>query len=88
MFVGGIALLVNTVTIIALYFIGNIILAPIIDWAEKTNVTETGTIVPISDTTYIFPAIFGLLIIMEIVIIISFVVIIGRRNVVEEYAEY
>ena len=85
MFVAGIALMVNTIAILALYFIGDVILAPIVKWAEETNVTQTSAIVPIGDMTYIFPGIWGLLLIMEIICIISFAVVIGRRTQYDDY---
>ncbi len=84
MFVAGIALMVNTISVLALYFIGDVILAPIVKWAEETNVTQS-SIVPIGDMSYIFPAIWGILLVMEIICIVAFAVVIGRKTRYDDY---
>ena len=86
MFVAGVALIVNTTACIAMYFIGNVILAPIVDWAETSNLTrDMPAVLPISDMTYIYPAIWGLLLIMEVICVVGFFVVIGRRPTYEYY---
>jgi hypothetical protein len=84
MFVATVALLVNTFVIMLLYFIGNITLGPIVNFAGKYFNTSAQQAIPMWDITYIPSAIFSLLLIFEIVIIISFVVVVGRRTVVDD----
>lgn len=78
--VGGIALLVNTVAITICYFVGNSILGPLL------KLVSTLPIAPVLqegmwELTYIFPAFFALLLIFEVIIIVSFVYILFRRQV-------
>jgi len=83
MFFESLALIINTFIIGLMYFLGNLILAPFLDAVGKyVNVNQT---IPMWDMTYIIPAIWGLLLIMEIIIIIAFFVVIGRRVVVDDY---
>jgi hypothetical protein len=77
MFMAIIALIVNTFIILVMYFVGNVTLAPIFNWAA--NATTSAQIVPMYDISYIPSSIFGLLLIFEVVIIISFFVVAGRR---------
>ena len=83
MFLATTALLVNTFVIFLMYFVGNIIIAPIVNWAG-TAITGTQA-VPRWDMTYIIPSIWGLLLCLEIVIIVSFFIVTGRRQVIDEY---
>jgi hypothetical protein len=83
MFLALTALIVNTFVIIIMYFVGNMIIAPIVNWAG-TAVTGPQA-VPMWDMTYVIPAIWGLLICLEIVIIISFFIVTGRRAVIDDY---
>ena len=78
--VAGIALLVNTFAIIVMYFIGNAILGPILAFASKFPI-HPSLQQSMWETSYIYPAFFGLLFVFEIVIIISFVYMLGRRQV-------
>ena len=77
---GGLILLVNTFAIAVCYFVGNSVLGPILDFVSKFPIAE-----PLKasfwEVTYIFPAFFALLLIFEIIIIISFVYILARRQV-------
>ena len=82
MFLGVIALIVNTFVMILMFFVGNVVIAPIVNWAGKA-ITGSSAI-PMWDMTYIIPAIWGLLIAFEVVIIIAFFVITGRRTVVDD----
>jgi len=83
MFLASLALIINTFIIGLMYFLGNLILSPIMDAFGK-YVTGPQAI-PMWDMTYIIPAIWGILLIMEIIIIISFVVVIGRRVTYDDY---
>ncbi|MCJ7723218.1 MAG: hypothetical protein MUP03_03705 [Anaerolineales bacterium] len=83
MFLAVTALIVNTFLIIVMYFVGNVLLAPIVKWAG-TAVTGPQQ-VPMWDATYIIPAIWGLLLACEVVIIISFFIVVGRRQVIDDY---
>ena len=83
MFLAGTALIVNTFIILLMYFVGNMILAPIINWAG-TAVTGPQTI-PMWDMTYIVPTIWGILLALEVVCIISFFIVTGRRQVIDDF---
>ena len=83
LFLAIIALLVNSFVIILMYFVGNMIIAPIVNWAG-TAVTGPQA-VPLWDVTYIVPTIWGILLCLEIVIIVSFFVVTGRRQVIDDY---
>ena len=83
MFLAGLALIINTFVIGLMYFLGNVILAPILDAFGKY--VDSSQAIPMWDMTYIIPAIWGILLIMEIIIIIAFFVVVGRRTVVDEY---
>lgn len=78
--VGGIVLLVNTFAIVVSFFIGNAILGPILAFAAKFPI-HPSLQASMNETTYIFPAFFALLLIFEIIIIVSFVYILARRQV-------
>lgn len=81
--ISSIALVVNSFIILVFFFLGNLILAPIIGAFEKA-VLGPQTI-PMSDMTYIIPYIWAILLLMEIVCIISFLIVVARRNTVEDY---
>ena len=83
MFLAILALVVNTFVIILLYFVGNMILAPIINWAG-TAITGP-QVVPLWDTTWIVPTIWAILLTLEVVIVISFFIVVGRRQVIDDY---
>ncbi len=83
MFLAITALIVNTFVIGLMFFVGNAILAPIINWAG-TAITGPMS-VPLLDMTYIIPTIWGFLLALEAVIIISFFIVVGRRQVIDEF---
>jgi len=85
MYIAGLALIVNTFTIALMYFLGNVILAPILNGLGK-YITGNQTI-PMYDIGFIMPAIWAILLIMEIIIVVSFLVVVGRRVTVEDYYE-
>lgn len=78
--VGGIALLTNTFAIIVCYFVGNAILGPILAFASNYPI-HPALQASMWETTYIYPTFFGLLLVFEVIIIISFVYILARRQV-------
>ena len=78
--VAGIALLVNTFAIIIMYFVGNAVLGPILAFASNFPI-HPALRESMWETSYIYPTFFGFLLIFEIVIIISFVYMLGRRQV-------
>jgi hypothetical protein len=83
MFLAGTALLVNSFVIAIMYFVGNVIIAPIVSWAG-TAITGP-TAVPLWDMTYIQSFIWAFLLILEIVCVISFFIVTGRRQVIDDY---
>ena len=83
MFLATVALIVNTFVIILMYFVGNIVIAPIVNWAG-TFITEPQA-VPLWDMTYLIPTIWGILLSLEVVIIVSFFIVVGRRQVIDDY---
>lgn len=78
--IGGLVLLVNTFAIIICYFVGNSILGPLLNMVSTFPMADTLK-ASFWEVTYIFPAFFGFLLIFEVVIIISFVYILARRQV-------
>ena len=83
MFLAGLALVINTFVIGLMYFLGNVILAPFLSAMEQY--VNSSQPIPMWAMTYIIPAIWALLIIMEIVIVIAFFVVVGRRVTVDDY---
>ena len=77
---GGILLLVNTFIITCMYFIGNTILTPILKFVSTFPIADQLK-ASFWEITYIFPFIFGLLLIFEVIIIVSFIYILARRQV-------
>lgn len=77
---GGILLLTNTFIITCMYFIGNTILTPILQFVSNFPIADQLK-ASFWEVTYIFPFIFGLLLIFEVIIIVSFVYILARRQV-------
>jgi hypothetical protein len=76
MFVAGTALIVNTIIIIVMYFINNAVLGPFLDAVSKLGMKQ---VFPMSDMTWVFPYIFAMLLIFEIIIIIAFFAVLARR---------
>jgi hypothetical protein len=83
MFIAGLALIVNTLIILTMYFVGNLIMGPLMDALGKF-VTGPQTI-PMWDMTYIMPAIWAILLCMEVIIIIAFFIVAARRTVVDDF---
>jgi hypothetical protein len=83
MFLATVALLVNTFIMACMYFVGNVIVAPIVDWAGKTITGPTA--VPLWDSTYIQPFIWAFLLILEVVCVISFFIVTGRRQIIDDF---
>ena len=78
--VAGILLLTNTFIIIVMYFVSNAILGPILDFASKFPI-HPALQESMWETSYIYPVVFGILLIFEVIILISFVYMVGRRQV-------
>ena len=83
MFIAGLALVTNTLVILIMFFLGNVVVAPILNRLEQI-VTGPQTI-PLWDMTYIIPSIWAILIIMEIICIISFGIVSARRVGVDDF---
>ncbi len=83
MYVASIALVTNSMVILILFFLGNIILAPIVNQLER--IVTGPQAIPMWDMSYIIPSIWSILIIMEIVCIIAFFVVSARRTVIDDY---
>jgi hypothetical protein len=78
--VAGIILFVNTFVIIVSYFIGNAILGPILSVVSQFPI-HPALQSSMWEVTYIFPSFFGLLLVFEVVSIIGFAILLGRRQV-------
>jgi hypothetical protein len=83
MWLAGIALLVNTLIIITLFFIGDLILAPIINTLSQWIIGPQT--IQMWDITYIMPFVWILLLVMEIVCVISFFIVSARRVSVDDF---
>ena len=86
MFFGTTALIVNTFVILVLFFVSNVVMAPILKWYTNSTLgSASAAVLQPWDITYIFSYIFGLLIIYEIVIVIVYFAIVGRRTEVDDF---
>jgi hypothetical protein len=83
-FLAGLALVINTVIIIILYFVCNAFLGPFVHAMENV-VTGANQVIPIGPFTWIFGFVFSLLLIFEIILVIAFIAVVGRRTVYDEY---
>jgi len=83
MFMAGLALIINTLVILVLYFVGDLILAPLLN--QLSTFILGPQAIPMWDMTYIMPAIWAILLCMEVIIIIAFFVVAARRTVVDDY---
>jgi uncharacterized protein HemY len=83
MYIATLALILNSFLILVLFFLGNIILAPIFSQLEKMVVGPQT--IQMTDIGYITPAIWAILLLMEIVCIIAFLATVARRDTVEDY---
>jgi hypothetical protein len=84
-YIAGLALAVNSMLIGIMLFVGQVVLAPII--GVLTKFVTGNQAIPMSDVQFLFPSIWAILIIMEIVCAFSFVVVAFRKNEVG-YEEY
>jgi hypothetical protein len=82
-FLAGLALIINTIAIFVLYFVNNASLGPFIKALEAVS-KQIGGPLSLGDFTYLFPFIFWLLLIFEVICIIAFVVVAGRRTVYDD----
>jgi hypothetical protein len=78
LYIAGLALTVNSILLAIMLFVGQVILAPILNALMKLTVGSQ--IIPMSDMTYILQVIWVIIILMEIVCIISFIAVLSRRN--------
>lgn len=83
MFLGTTALIVNSFVLIIMAFVNAVVLGPILSWAG--SVVTGPQAVPMWGMTWLPVAIFGLLGIYEIVLVIAYFVITGRRGTVDDY---
>jgi hypothetical protein len=81
MFLSGLALLINTLVILTMYFVMNVTIGPVLKFAGDYFAANPPPI-DMSSITYIFSAIFFVLIALEVVFIIAFVAVIFRRETV------
>lgn len=86
MWLSGLALICNSFVILVMFFVGEVVLSPIIG-ALEGFITGPQP-VPMSDISYLIPSIWAILIIMEIVCVISFLVTSARRSTVDDYGVY
>ena len=86
MFFGTTALIVNTFVILILFFIYNVLLGPIINWYSNSTLSSaSAAVLHPWDLTYLFGYIVGLLLIYEVVIIVVYFAIVGRRTEVDDF---
>ena len=78
--VGGIALFVYTIVVIMFYYVGNAILAPILEIAAKWNI-HPSLQASMWETSYIYSTFFSMLLIFWILAVVGFVYILARRQV-------
>ena len=83
MYIAGLVLATNTFVILVLFFLGNVVIGPVIYRLEQ--IVTGPQAIPMWDMTYIIPAIWAILIIMEIICIIAFFVVAARRTVIDDY---
>jgi len=82
-FLAGLALTINTIAIMMLYFAINSFLGPYTAALEHINAIIGGPL-KMGEFTYLYPYIFAVLLIFEIIMIIAFIVVVGRRTVYED----
>lgn len=82
-FLAGLALIINTIAIFVLYFINSAFLGPFVTAIDNLN-TLIGGPLQIGEYTYLIPYIFGLLLVFEVIIIVAFIIVIGRRTYYED----
>ena len=84
MFLAGLALIVNTVVIFILYYVCSIFLGPFVQAITKLSFASSGPLT-LGSLTYIVEFVFALLLIFEIILVIAFIVVVGRRTTYDEY---
>ena len=82
MFLAGIALIVNTMVILILYFVSNAFLAPLLN--TMMSIVKGPQAIPIGQFTYLFPFLYGILLVFEVILIIAFFVVVGRRETIDD----
>lgn len=82
-FLAGLALIINTIAIFVMYFVNNAFLGPFVEAIDDLN-AKIGGPLQIGEFTYLFPYVFGVLLIFEIIIIVAFIIVVGRRTYYED----
>lgn len=77
-YMSALALIVNTLILIVLTFVSNIVVAPILNALSKFVTGQQA--IPMADMTYLIGTIWVIICIMEIVLIVSFLVVASRNN--------
>ena len=77
-FLAGIALMINTIALMIMYFVTNVFYGPFVKVLDGVSASIGGPL-QIGEYTWIFPYIFALRLIMEIICIVAFIVVSGRR---------
>lgn len=83
-FLAGMGLILNTLLLLVMYFVMNVTLGPVFDFAGK-YFAANHPVIPMTEISYLPSAMFGILITLEVVFIISFAVVLGRRQVTGDY---
>ena len=78
-FLVGLALIVNTFVILVMYFVSNTILGPVFNFAGNFFANNQ-VYFAMTDISYIPSFIFGLLLVLEIVLVIGGAMVLGRRD--------
>ena len=75
---GAMALMVCTIVDLLLYLVGNAILGPLVNIVNQFHITP---LLGMSDNTYFIYTLWAFLLLFEIMAIVSFIYIVGRRQV-------
>jgi len=86
MFLAGLALVVNTLVMLAMYFVMDVTLGPVLKFAGEYFAANPSPI-NMGEISYLPSAILGIMLALEVVFIIAFVAVIFRRETVGDYYE-
>jgi hypothetical protein len=82
-FLAGLALIINTFIIFVLLFVNAAFLGPFVSAIDHISGTIGGPL-SIGDFTYLFPFMIFVLGVFEVICVIAFIVVIGRRTVYDD----
>ena len=82
-FLAGLALTINTIAIMMLYFAINAFFGPYTAAVEHLAAIIGGPL-KLGEYTYLYPYMFAVLLFFEIICIIAFIIVVGRRTTYED----